>query len=82
MKSRFCGQRLNNGPRDPANHWPEGERELRWYFENHLEVRAAAREERAFLERQSRLFKARRTRHRFWGRDLDILGIERAPSGR
>jgi len=42
-----------------------------------LEVRATADEERAFFERQARLFQARQTRHGFWGRDLDILAIER-----
>ena len=42
-----------------------------------LQVRATAEEHRAFLTQQTQLFKAHPLRYRFWGRDLDILGIER-----
>lgn len=41
-----------------------------------LEVRATPDDERAFLERQSRL-QVHHPKHGFWGRDLDILSIER-----
>ena len=49
-------------------------------FENEavrFEVHATSDEERAVLQRRAALFEARPLKHRFWGRDLDILSIER-----
>lgn len=42
-----------------------------------LEVRASAAEEQAFLARQAGLHRERTVKHGFWGRDLDILSVER-----
>jgi hypothetical protein len=50
------------------------------FYENEavqLQVRATADEESAVLNRLAGLFKARPLKHRFWGRDLDVLSIER-----
>jgi hypothetical protein len=50
------------------------------FYENEgvqLQVQATAAEERATLERLAGFFKARPLKHRFYGRDLDVLSIER-----
>ncbi|MBV8729894.1 MAG: tetratricopeptide repeat protein, partial [Acidobacteriia bacterium] len=42
-----------------------------------FQIRATEEERRARLKRSNELFHAHPTKHRFWGRDLDILNIER-----
>lgn len=76
-------QRLNAGKRRNAHFGMQIELEdwmLPVLYENEpvkLEVRATFAEESAFFESQSRLYQARRIKYAFWGRDLDILSIER-----
>jgi tetratricopeptide (TPR) repeat protein len=54
------------------------------FYENgavQLQVRATADEERAILKRRAESFEARPLKHHFWGRDLDVLSIERRVLG-